>query len=131
MPNREDFIRSCEQVCEDEEWTLEPGRIEIDFESGRHQSVSFEFFEFEGQALVRLHSRIGSTKHIDPVRLTSALSLNFRLPHGALAVHKDELVIVDTMMVSEADPAEIAAAFGYLAETADHYERTMFGPDIH
>ena len=56
--------------------------------------------------------------------------MNFRLPHGALAIYKDDLVMVDTLMVQEAGPAEITAAIAYLAETADQYEKTMFGPDV-
>jgi hypothetical protein len=41
------------------------------------------------------------------------------------------LVMVDTLILSDADPAEIEATVGYLAETADYYERTMFGPDAY
>ena len=129
MSNRENFNSKCQDICADRGWIFEPGSVEIPFENGRRQCVAIEFFSFEDQPLVRIHSVIGSTRKIGAHRLNTALSLNFRLPHGALAIHRDELVMVDTLMVEEADPAEISAAFAYLAENADHYEKTMFGPD--
>jgi len=64
-------------------------------------------------------------------RLATALNINFGLPHGCLAVKDDMLVMVDTQILADADAGEVLAAVGYLAETADYYERTMFGPDSH
>jgi hypothetical protein len=60
-----------------------------------------------------------------------ALEMNYQLPHGCLAVKNDELVMVDTLILEDADPGEIEAILDYLAVTADHYEATMFGPDAH
>ncbi len=130
MPNREDFNSTLQGICADRSWSFEPGCVEIQFADKRRQRVAFEFFSFEGRELVRIHSVIGSTRKIDSDRLNTALGLNFRLPHGALAIYKDDLVMVDTLMVQEAGPAEITAAIAYLAETADQYEKTMFGPDV-
>jgi hypothetical protein len=39
--------------------------------------------------------------------------------------------MVDTLMLADADPGEVRATLSYLAETADYYERTMFGPDAY
>ena len=131
MSNREDFSRECQRICADRGWTFESGSALIPCSNERRQRVVFAFFSFEDQELVRLHTVIGSTNQIDSTRLNTALSLNFRLPHGALAIHKDDLVIVDTLTLRETGADAISTAFAYLAETADHYEETMFGPDVH
>jgi len=131
MSQRERFERVCREACEAEGWELSEGVVTLVFEDGRRQVVDFELFAFEGQELVRLFTTIGSTVRIDPMRLESALRLNFGLPHGALAVKKDNLVMVDTLMAERCDAGEVAAAVRYLGETADHFEKTMFGPDRH
>jgi hypothetical protein len=131
VSTREDFNLECERICAERSWTYEPGVVEIPCGEGRRQRVLISFFSFEELERVRLHTVIGSTRKIDHNRLNTALGLNFRLPHGALAIHKEHLVMVDTLMLQEANGEAIAAAFGYLAETADHYEMTMFGPDVH
>jgi hypothetical protein len=131
MTPREAFEATCRGVCEERGWGFSGTRIELKFESGRHQLVELEFFDFEGEELVRLFSRIGSVKHMHPMRLTDALRLNFGLPHGALAVKDDELVVIDTLLVEGADAEEVEVSVRYLAETADHFERTMFGVDEH
>ncbi len=131
MSAREQFEEICRKVCEEQGWNRTDNRIEIKFEAGRHQVVFLEFFDFEDEELVRLYTVIGSTKVMNPMKLTQALRLNFGLPHGALAVRDDELVIIDTLMVEDADPGEIEASASYLAETGDHFEKTMFGSDQH
>jgi len=131
VSNRENFNRECQRICAAKGWTFEPGSVVISCPHERHQRVTFTFFSYEDQELVRLYSIIGSTKQIDSTRLNTALSLNFRLPHGALAIHKNDLVMVDTLMLHESSPEEIFTAFSYLAETADRYEETIFGPDVH
>ncbi len=131
MSNREDFDRECQRICADRGWTFASGSVEIPCAKERLQRVAFAFFSFEDQELVRLHTIIGSTNQIDSTRLNTALSLNFRLPHGALAIHENDLVMVDTLMLREAGPDAISTAFAYLAETADHYEETIFGHDVH
>jgi hypothetical protein len=128
---RERFDRVCEQVCEGQGWGHSETQFEIKFEEGRRQIVFLEFFDFEGEELVRFYTVIGSVKSMNPLKLTQALRLNFGLPHGALAVRDDELVMIDTLMVEDADPGEIEASAAYLAETGDHFEKTMFGSDRH
>lgn len=118
-------------MCERNGWTEGKGRVEVSFENGRRQDVRIELFEFEGQSLARLYSTVGSASRIRPARLAALLGVNFKLPHGALATKGDDLVIVDTLMVERAADEEIEASIRYLAEMADHYERTIFGPDDH
>ena len=131
MGTHEDFSRMCSAVCEKHGWKLGDGQreIELDIGTARRQRVKVDFFEFEGRELVRLHSAIGSTRRIRAEQLVHALRLNFNLPHGSLAVRDDELVLVETLGVEGVEPAEIEAAVRFLAETADHYEQTLFGRD--
>jgi hypothetical protein len=130
MANREAFGRACERVCEQQGWQLLPAGVKVGLAGGRHQVVSLEFFEFEQEQLVRLYSVIGEADELPPPRLALALQINARLAHGALAVKDGLLVILETLMLEEADPGEIEASVRYLAETADYYEKTLFGGDV-
>ena len=131
LSERERFDRIYAEVCGARQWLAQPSEVEVKLESGRRQIVHLQFFDHEGRSMVRFHTVIGSTERIKPVRLQFALEINFQLPHGAMAVRSGELVMTDTLILADADSGEIEASLAYLAETADHYEATMFGPDIH
>ena len=131
MSKRDEFEATCARLCQEQGWVFGRGRVEVKLGDGRHQVVWLEFFEFEEEELVRLYTTIGSRKGIGAAKLANALRLNFGLPHGALAVRDDQLVMIDTLLVEDADPGEIEASVAYLAETGDHFEKTMFGPDEH
>ena len=123
------FDEVLASVCREQGWKLERNRVELSIEGGRRQSVEVEPFEFSGEALVRLVSPIGPTEHIEPLHLNTALRLNYGLPYGALALRGDELVLIDSLMLDDVEPSEVEAVVRYLAETADHFERTLFGTD--
>jgi hypothetical protein len=93
--------------------------------------ISLEFFEFESQELVRLYTVIGPADQLPTERLAMALKINARLAHGALAVLDGELIMANTLLLQDADAPEIEASIAYLAETADYYEKTLFGTDRH
>ncbi len=131
MATRETFGRICQRVCEQQGWELLPSGVQVEWGDGRHQLISLEFFEFEREELVRLHTTIGQASELSRERLMLALESNARLAHGALAVRGDAFVMVDTLMLKDAGPAEVEASISYLAETADQYERTLFGTDDH
>jgi hypothetical protein len=124
-----EFEAVIDAVCARLGWTRDGDRIELSLEAGRRQTVWLEAFDFEGEALVRVASGVGPTEHIEPLHLNTALRLNYGLPHGALALRGEQLVVVDTLMADEPDEGEIEAVVSYLAETADHFERTLFGTD--
>ncbi|MEM7412656.1 MAG: hypothetical protein AAF430_20665 [Myxococcota bacterium] len=131
MSSYESFRALLAEVCQSEGWGLSADQVELKFEDGRRQLVRVQEFRFDQTEMLRVFSVIGPAKHIDPVRLTDGLRLSFKLPHGAMALHDNELVIVDTLRAAEADAPEIRACLRYLAETADRYEKTMFGVDDH
>jgi hypothetical protein len=103
----------------------------VPLDDGRHQVVSLELFDHEDEELVRLSSTIGEAAKLTPVRLTIALRINAELAHGAFAVKDDNLIIVDTLMLEDADPGEVEASIRYLAQTADYYECVIFETDDH
>ena len=131
MTTKEVFGQICSRVCAEQGWELLPSGVKVTFGDGRHQVVSLEFFEFEGEELVRLYTTIGSASAMGAERLTAALRVNAGLAHGALAVKDGDLAMIDTLMLKDADSSEIEASIGYLARTADTYEKTLFGTDEH
>ncbi len=131
MEDRESFGNACARVCEEQGWDLLPSGVRVGLPGGRHQVVSLEFFESEGEELVRLFTGIGAAAALSAERLALALQINARLAHGALAVREGDLIMTDTLLLKDSDAAEIQACLGYLAETADYYEKTLFGTDDH
>jgi hypothetical protein len=131
VARQERFGGVCERVCAQQGWELLPSGVVVKWQDGRHQVVFLEFFDFRGEELVRLCSTIGSAADLSTERLATALRVNATLVHGALAVRDEDLVVVDTMILRDADPGELEATIGYLAETADYYERMIFGTDRH
>lgn len=78
------------------------------------------------QPIVRYWSVIGPTADIEFRR---CLEENSRLAYGAFAIKEDQLVLMDTQLVQDADPMEVGASIGNLAAYADRYERDLFGVD--
>lgn len=124
------FRTVLEGICAAQGWELRDDAIEISLEDRRHQTLAFRFFEFEEQSLVRLYTVIGDATRMDATRLGQGLRVTFKLPHGALALDGNKLVVVDTISVDDT-PEQITAIARYLVETGDHFEKTMFGVDDH
>lgn len=131
MSGTERFEEICEQVCESRGWKRSEHQIDVPTSEGRNQTVYLGFFEFEERAMLRLHTVIGSTARIRPERLIFALELNFGLPHGCLAVEKENLVMVDTLVLEEVDSIELESSVDFLARTGDQYEAALFAQDEH
>jgi len=129
LANQEHFAQILKRVCRDRGWSLLPTGVHVNLPNDRGQLIEIEFFQFKDEELVRLFTTIGDVDGMSAVRLTVALRLNTELAHGCLAVHEDHLVMTDTLMLRDADAAEIEASIGYLAENADYYEKTIFETD--
>lgn len=129
--DRDRFEQLTTAIAERRAWKSEDHGLCLDLDEGRRQVVHLEHFEFDGREMVRLYSLIGSTRRIKPEKLVYALEMNFKMPYGSMAVHDGTLVVVDTLMVADADESEIESAIAYIAETADRYEASMFGPDAY
>jgi hypothetical protein len=129
-PNRETFGRLAERVCREGGFVLEPGGARIPLAASRSQLVAMEQFEYEGHERVRLWTRIGPAADLGGVRLEAALRVNARLPHGALGLLDESLILCDTLSLDQAGADELEAALRFLAETADEYEKTIFDTDV-
>ena len=129
MASQKHFAQILKRACQDQAWELLPSGVQVSWPNGRRQLIELKFFQFKHEELVRLFTTIGDVESMSAVRLTVALRINTELAHGCLAVHEDHLVMTDTLMLRDADFEEIAASIGYLAETADHYEQTLFETD--
>jgi hypothetical protein len=105
------------------------GVVELDLPRGRTQRIHLRAFEQEGEPMVRALSRIGEASHLTQARAEAALRINASLAHGALAIADGILVMVDTILVREADAGEVTAALAFLAEQADRFEEQIFGLD--
>jgi hypothetical protein len=129
MATHDHFAQLCRRVCEERGWDLTPSGVQVNLADGRKQIVELEHFEFQQDELVRLFTTIGSVDELGQVRLTVALRVNAELAHGALAVKGEYLVMTDTVMLRDANFGQLEAAISYLAETADHYEKTLYKTD--
>ena len=125
------FSGLCEEICREEGWERLPNGIRVSWPNGRHQLIALEYFEQDGKEFVRFSTRIGPVDQLDEDRLVMALRVNSGLAHGALGVLHDSLVMVDTQLLRDADPAEISESIDYLARNADAYEKSLFGTDIY
>jgi hypothetical protein len=124
------FTKLCESTCQDEGWKFLSDGIHAVWSDNRQQLVTIEFFEADGQEFARLSTRIGPIEELGEERLLMALRVNAGLPYGALAVAQQDLVMIDTHMLSDVDLEEVSASVKYLARTADSYEKSLFGTDF-
>ncbi len=131
MATKETFAQILRTVCGDQRWELLPSGVNVNLTAGRHQVINLEFFEFRGVDLVRLITMIGGAKALSREHLDQALRANVGLPHGALALRGNDLCMTETLSLEDADPGEIESSISFLAETADYYERILFGTDEH
>jgi hypothetical protein len=121
----ENIAQACKWVVSDEQ----DGSIcvEVPTGSGRTQMVVItEDVDIADQLIVRYWSVIGSAEGIEFKR---CLEENAKLAYGAFALQGDNLVLLDTQLVADADPMEVGASIGNLAAYADRYERDLFGHD--
>ena len=124
-----EIVDSIAQACKWQVTTEGSGSICIEVPTGseRTQMVLItEDSDIADQAIVRYWSVIGPAKDIDFKR---CLEENAKLCYGAFALRDEQLVLIDTQLVQDADPMEVGASIGNLAAYADRYERDLFGVD--
>lgn len=131
MTSQKTFGGILRAVCEQRGWELLPSGVNVTHPNGRHQLVTIEHFEFEGQQLIRLVSTIGASTRMRREQMDQALRANISLAHGSLALNGDDLCMTDTLSLEDSDPGEIDSVVAYLAEMADYYEQVLFGTDHH
>jgi hypothetical protein len=118
-----------QKVCEKNQWPCDGRKAQIKLPGGRAQTVSLETFVHGEERMARVSTVIGTRETLSEARLEAALKLNFSLPHGAMALKDEKLVLVDTFLVRDADEGEVEASVRFLAGTADRYEKLIYRTD--
>lgn len=117
----------------DGEWELgekgEAFTVVTTLESGRAQRVSVRMARAEDGKWLRVFSRIGRVDALSPKSMRRALEVNFEMLGGAIALHADDLVVVQSLLAHGMREGELRAAVESIAILADQYERTLFGLD--
>ncbi|MGK2856544.1 MAG: T3SS (YopN, CesT) and YbjN peptide-binding chaperone 1 [Thermoanaerobaculia bacterium] len=96
---------------------------------GRDQRVSIRVARAESGEWVRVFSRIGRVEKVSPQSMRRALAVNFEMLGGAMALHRDELVVMQSLLARGMGEGELRAAIESVAVLADQYERSFFGVD--
>ena len=118
-------------ACEAHGWEyFEHGAV-IRLPGGRGQRVFLEPVRDGGEIKGRAYTVIGEAAALSATRMEAALAMNFHLQHGALALKERELVMVEPVCLGSMDQAQLADLLRYIAETADRYERGIYGTDRH
>lgn len=116
-------------------WKPDPSQGAAGFDvpqgAGRKQFVAAAEFRNDGETMVRFTTRIGPADRLEATRLRSALELNYRLPHGCLAVEGGHLVMTETESLQHTTAPSAATVVEYLAKQADQYEKLIFRTDVH
>lgn len=131
LDHPESFREMCSRVCREQGWELQPNGVRVPLPEGRGQVVALELMEYRDEMLVRLSTVIGRTSELSQARLDVAMRLNAEIPHGAFAIRDGDLVMTDTLFLTDADASGLEASLRYLAETADRNELEIFGTDTH
>ncbi|MCM2316738.1 MAG: YbjN domain-containing protein [Thermoanaerobaculia bacterium] len=98
---------------------------------GRVQRVSLRLARADDGKWVRVFSRIGRVETMSPQSMRRALAVNFEMLGGAIALHRDELVVMQSLLAQGMAEGELRAAVESVASLADQYERSFFGSDEH
>jgi hypothetical protein len=126
-----DLPNIFKKVCERNGWKCLGNKAEIPLSGGRKQQVEMQLFKHANEEMVRFLTEVGSVVSLNNERAIAALRVNANLPHGALAIAGEQLVLVDTFLLREADHDEVESSIRYLTEAADRYERLIYKTDAH
>lgn len=127
---RMEHIKLISEVCMRQgDWQHEGPDITVGFTDGRKQLVHSELYLFEGVEMLRLYTRVGPMNKLSETQLNALLGRNFSLAFGALASFGHDLVMTETVMMSDSAHDQVAHAVRFLAETSDGYEDQIYGTD--
>jgi hypothetical protein len=125
----ESFARVAERVCHEQGWELLPGGVRVSLPDGRSQLVDLERYDAGSGEVLRLWTGIGPVDRLGEMRMEVALRANADLERGALAIRDDTLGMIETFTLDEITADEFERAIGFLAQTADRYEKSIYATD--
>ena len=79
--------------------------------------------------MLRIYTAVGPVAPLSDIQLSAVLGLNARLAFGALAIAGDDLIMTETVLLNGDCHDLLAYAMGFMAETADRYEREIYHTD--
>lgn len=126
-----DIMKIFGDVCMRNKWQLTGRQATLPIEGGRTQVIELERFQFQGEDMARIFTLVGPADELSTVQLNAILGINFSLAFGALAFAKGQLVMADTFLIRHIDHDQLAFSMNFLAQTADDYERQIYGTDEH
>lgn len=103
--------------------------ITVVLADGRKQDVFVSAYEEEGLPLARIRTHIGPLARLSGEKTIQALRMNAELRFGSFAIADDYLIMTDSVLVAEAEIAELEQSLRYLARQADQAEKFLFGTD--
>ena len=98
---------------------------------GRVQRVSIRLTRADSGKWLRVFSRIGRVEALSAQSMRRALAVNFEMLGGAIALHRDELVVMQSLLAHGMGEGELLAAVESVASLADQYEQSIFGRAEH
>lgn len=118
-----------DQICRRNQWILgeDKGEMVIGVatgDGGQRSVVVNDFQDTSGQLALRMWSPI---VQVGRVPADQALKINMQLPHGALAEHQGQVVLVSTRVFKGANPSEVSDLVAALATFAAFYAKHYGG----
>lgn len=106
-------------------------RIDLDLGRGRKQQVFLETFEEESEELVRIRTIVGPASRLSVQQLQYAMGMNAHMRYGAFAIDGKNLCLVDSHLLRDADPDQVAESVRFLGRRADFCEEYVYKTDAH
>ena len=111
-------------------WEVDGRFVTVNVTGGRTQTVRCEEVDEGDGLMVRVSTDIGQADQLDEKRLRAALGLNWRLRHGCLAIHAQQIKMTHFLEAKRLPETILVEVVEYLALTADTYEKHLFGVDV-
>lgn len=98
----------------------------------RYQNVTVKLVTIKGAEFVKLVTGIGPVSGMNAERLRSALSVNYHLPYGHIAIDENEnMVLCEVIPSGSLNSGTLSSTLEYIAKNADTYEKMIFGTDVY
>lgn len=130
------FEELINQVCAERGWPYRRSgenavEIDIALERGRKQKVMLEIYEEEGEILARVKTIVGPAETLSLQQVNAALGMNAHMRYGAFAIDGGHLCLVDSCLLRDADPDEVAESVRFLGRQGDFCEKYVYKQDAH
>ncbi|MBI3099823.1 MAG: hypothetical protein HYY93_16550 [Planctomycetes bacterium] len=130
------FEELINQVCAERGWPYRRTgenavEVEIALDKGRKQKVTLETYEEEDETLTRVKTIIGPADSLSLQQTNAALGMNAHMRFGAFAIDSGNLCLVDSYLLRDADPDEVAESVRFLGRQGDFCEKYVYRQDKH